>query len=467
MSNHNTKKRPLQSTSILNTNNHNPPRKKRKLTCNHTSERIYPSPRTDKPAPSNTGKDAQIAYRLQMEEYENDEDECFDDNQEDDWDDWGELTYDQPVLNIKPLEPEEVLKRALEKRRIANASKDKFWECGKCEFLNHPSNAQCLSCNMPEMDIIRYALNCTDPLQQCDRCYSFIIPTQYEDHLLDCNPILIHKQARSCIKNQWHCPLTTAEKNAICHVTNSAFTKSEAKGQSNRLLETIKRINIKSELLFGGKEEQQSILNHVLSFLEWKVPITIRVHCRKLIPKLMEDTHYRNLFETGYGSGNNDQNVRKGAESKMFGSVYADAQSPERPKYGCLNINLKDEGCVLAKGYGDGYFVMNDTTVRWRVTMTIKDSFKVNGNCGTLKHCKHLLNELDSEELKEIMYVAIHGRCDDKSKQKAYREIQIHGKIELNRDIYSLNVPHNTKNIQLHKTYEAFCEKNGIKLVWF
>ena len=134
---------------------------------------------------------------------------------------------------------------------------------------------------------------------------------------------------------------------------------------------------------------------------------------------------------------------------------------------GCLNINLKDEGCKLAKQYGDGYFVMNNTTVRWRATLTIKDSFQVNGNCGTLKHNLHLLNQLSEEELKQIIHVACFGRHNEKDKQTAYREIQIHGAVQLNRDIYSFHVPDNHENRKSEGVFEQFCEQNGIKLVWF
>lgn len=134
---------------------------------------------------------------------------------------------------------------------------------------------------------------------------------------------------------------------------------------------------------------------------------------------------------------------------------------------GCLNVNLKEEGCKLAHQYGDGYFVMNNTTIRWRVTMTIKDSFAVNGVVGTLKHNKHLLNQLTTEELKQIIQVAIFGAHNDKDKQTAYREIQIHGPVQLDRDVYSFHVPDNVRNRAKEKEFNEFCEKNGIKLVWF
>ena len=89
------------------------------------------------------------------------------------------------------------------------------------------------------------------------------------------------------------------------------------------------------------------------------------------------------------------------------------------------------------------------------------------GNCGTLKHNLHLLNQLSKDELKQIIQVAIFGKNSDKDKQLAYREIQIHGPVCLKRDIYSFHVPDNIKNRQSEHLFNLFCQRNGIKLVWF
>ena len=157
-----------------------------------------------------------------------------------------------------------------------------------------------------------------------------------------------------------------------------AMSKSTEQNVKTSLMTKLKNIA-------GGKYANQESIDGLHEFMEWRVPMIIRVHCAKLIPLLLKDTHYRNLFEIGKGSGGNDQNRRKLEEGKMFGTVYDKVKAFERPKYGCLNVGLNDEGDLKAKSYGDGYFLMNDTTVRWRATMTIQDSFAVNGNCGTLK----------------------------------------------------------------------------------
>ena len=129
-------------------------------------------------------------------------------------------------------------------------------------------------------------------------------------------------------------------------------------------------------------------------------------------------------------------------------------------------MGLDPAGCIQAMGYGESYFLMNDATVRWRTTMTIQDSFAVNGCCGTVKHCNHLLVQLNDAELKEIIEAALYAKKGGQQ-QTSYREIQIHGPVQFNRDILSMHVPDMPQQRKHQKKYEAFCAKNMMKLVWF
>ncbi len=128
-----------------------------------------------------------------------------------------------------------------------------------------------------------------------------------------------------------------------------------------------------------------------------------------------------------------------------------------------MNIGLAEQGCQKAVSYGDGYFLMNDTTVRWRTTLTHLDSF------GSLKYCNHLLTQLQSGEIQEIVEAALHGgTTTGGSKQSSYREVQIHGPVQLNRDIISVHVPMAHKSDRkLVTKLETFCQRNMCKLVYF
>merc|ERR1711920_1171608 len=101
--------------------------------------------------------------------------------------------------------------------------------------------------------------------------------------------------------------------------------------------------------------------------------------------------------------------------------------------------------------------------------MTVQDSFSVQGECGTVKHCNHLLTQLLPQELKEIIEAALTKKTSTGgANQRAYREIQIHGPVELKRDILSVHVPsHHKKNAKLVQTLERFCQTNMCKLKYF
>ena len=258
----------------------------------------------------------------------------FDDDDEDDggWgdDDDMELLEDgqQKIIHDEDEDAQVMLKRALEKRRIDAADVKKFWKCGKCTFLNHPSRAICMSCRIPQIDIVYHILqtDMKDDVKTCPKCQGVILAEQYEDHIIDCQPLAIDHSSKL---QSWFVQLTSAEKRAITHVQGLAMNKSTEQGIKQQL-------NQKLQKIAGGKYANEESIKKLHEFMEWEVPIIIRVHCAKLIPLLLKDTHYRNLFEIGRGSGGNDQNRRKLEEGKMFDKVYDDAKACEKPKYGMI-----------------------------------------------------------------------------------------------------------------------------------
>eukprot|EP01083_Nonionella_stella_P215414 775316_1 len=385
------------------------------------------------------------------DEFEDEYENC-DENIENDaniCDGWGndELIYDDTQLieqkDYDEEDGQELMRRLKEKRRREQSKIEHFWKCGKCQFLNHPSRPICMMCNMPELDVVHHILQCPKhQLVVCIKCQAYVVPHMYDNHLLDCKPLGAVDNAE---KNQaWYVKLTSCEQNAINHVNDISIKKSN----DNKVVsELLKKICAIDDGLYSS--QSSDVLNKLYEFMEWTVPVTIRIRAATLIPILMKDTHYRSLFEINpmykNGKNYNKNDSRVIAEQAMFGPVYNSATVFERPKYGCLNIGLQPQGCLKAIGYGESYFLMNDATVRWRTTLTIQDSFAVNGNCGTVKHCNHLLIQLQNNELKELIEAALYSKEGGKQ-QSSYREIQIHGPVQLNRDIISLHVPNTSQN---------------------
>eukprot|EP01083_Nonionella_stella_P275362 935134_1 len=226
-------------------------------------------------------------------EFEEDNDGFNDDG--DDWGDDDDLCYDEQktIQHNEEEDCEEILKRALEKRRLAQSKLDSFWKCGKCQFLNHPSRAVCMMCAMPQLDVVHHIMMCPkNELKVCVRCKAYVVPHLYDDHVLDCKPI--GALDNESTNQAWFVKLTVCEQNAINHVNGNAIKKSEDNKHKLKLIDIIAKID-------NGKYQSEipQTLSAMYHFLEWKVPIIIRIHIDQLIPKLLHDTHYRNLFQNG------------------------------------------------------------------------------------------------------------------------------------------------------------------------
>ena len=254
------------------------------------------------------------------------------------------------------------------------------------------------------------------------------------------------------------CRLTHCQRRAIDHVLAKAIYKSaQATGALRALIRKIAH----------GKYawSENSTLAALHRFMASDVPIIIHLDIANTIPLLVKDIKYRSLFELS----RYEEARRVSAESDMFNGAYDKEIPAMRPLYGCLNIGLNKAGQQLAAfAYGDGYFVLNDETVRRRTTMTLADSY-VLPETGTLKHCDHLLKQLTESELEEIVEAALTQMCSTGgAKQMSFREIQIHGQVELDRDIVSLHVPSlHKKNNDTMRSLEEFRKENGCKLVFF
>merc|ERR1719474_2425360 len=210
-------------------------------------------------------------------------DEDFGDDDDDGWGDDVELVFDDQKIDIENREEEDcqaILERALEKRRRAKAKLENFWKCGKCQFLNHPSRAVCMTCTMPQLDVVHHIMSCPEgDLKVCPQCKSFIVPFQFDDHVLDCQPIgaLDNEQTNQ----SWYAKLTPCERKAINHVNALAITQSNQQHR-DKLLSMISTME-------NGKyaDSAEETLAALHQFLEWDCPIIIKVHINKVMEYLL------------------------------------------------------------------------------------------------------------------------------------------------------------------------------------
>jgi|EP00624_Nannochloropsis_granulata_P007413 hypothetical protein len=154
-------------------------------------------------------------------------------------------------------------------------------------------------------------------------------------------------------------------------------------------------------------------------------------------------------------------------EDTLFRQAYQEAKPHERPKYGVLNIYNAQTGVHAAVQYGKSYFELTYAT-RFRATFTPKDSCAVKSDSvGTVEAYAHVMLEWEKEETLHVVEVARRSlalawwrdRGRDRRKEGSkvvvplrgmhpppekaghdFKELQIHGPLELGRDMARLVV---------------------------
>jgi hypothetical protein len=113
-------------------------------------------------------------------------------------------------------------------------------------------------------------------------------------------------------------------------------------------------------------------VHETLNYIRDDAPIIIHIHCDKVLNYLIQDTHYRNQFETKTSSGALDEKIRTAWEDNLFNKIYHDSPPFERVKYGVLNVTNDKEGVRSCWGYGYSYLVLK--LVRLRTTFANMDT---------------------------------------------------------------------------------------------
>eukprot|EP00697_Spironema_sp_BW2_P005344 gnl/Spiro4/17451_TR9283_c0_g2_i1.p1 gnl/Spiro4/17451_TR9283_c0_g2~~gnl/Spiro4/17451_TR9283_c0_g2_i1.p1 ORF type:complete len:648 (+),score=226.29 gnl/Spiro4/17451_TR9283_c0_g2_i1:88-2031(+) len=213
---------------------------------------------------------------------------------------------------------------------------------------------------------------------------------------------------------------------------------------------------------YGDQDTVQAVLRYIRD----KAPITIHVSHDVIINFLLKDTHYRNQFETNTSKGTLSHPTRVGWEDGMFAGIYHDTIPFDRVKYGSLNIVNDPAGVKSAYHYGDCYLQLKG--VRLRTTFAGGDTgCSSNHTLAMCEYYAHICTGFNESELKCLCEVAT-GKVThhDSSCFSQYKEVQIHGPIELSKHVEALVVPTSFRtSAQLPKLQE-FCDKNNCQL-WF
>mmetsp|Transcript_16236 Transcript_16236/g.28362 ORF Transcript_16236/g.28362 Transcript_16236/m.28362 type:complete len:656 (-) Transcript_16236:95-2062(-) len=206
-----------------------------------------------------------------------------------------------------------------------------------------------------------------------------------------------------------------------------------------------------------------------LSWIRELAPILVHLNLDKVGEFLLEDSHYRNQFETNTSSGLLKTSARERWERGLFGTSYDRATAFERPKYGVQNIWNDPLGVQGAIQYGDSYLILKD--VRLRCTLSPQDSANLPARrLAVLDYYAHVMAEYSDKELLETIKVAEKGSEKVGDSKKVieewgkYKEAQLHGEIHLDKHVDRLVV---AERHRPRKAWvERICNKHGWKYSW-
>jgi hypothetical protein len=269
--------------------------------------------------------------------------------------------------------------------------------------------------------------------------------------------LLARSSLRRLSKDDIFNSLETCQQQALKHV------QSKAKQMHHQTLAALE-LRIVHKLGFLREELQQC-----LNYIRDDVPIAIHM-TQYTLSKLVNDTHYRNIFETKIHKSWSYRWSREEWERKLFSSAYDEAKDFDRPKYGCLNVSGDVKGVNAAAMFGSLVITLQPH-VRHRCTFfnTGAACFNDSDTLATNEYYAHVLHRYNDYELTAILNVCKTARMGGSSSTCAtYKEVQIHGPICLATDVQSLSVPGKAKDAgsYLEEMVAAFQKKTQCNILW-
>jgi hypothetical protein len=218
-------------------------------------------------------------------------------------------------------------------------------------------------------------------------------------------------------------------------------------------------------------EKDDSIDNSLVTYIKAKCPININYDYESL-KKMIQDTNYRNQFETGTSSGYLNYEKRTYWENQMFNNIYDKAPAFDRVKYGSLNLNPLELGDTTGSAYGSSYFILKDD-IKSRTTLCVGDSgSNIDSQIKSIVYNFNSVGIMFKSEHRYADLIDYTTLCHQKfninsnhSRYRTYIEAHIHGPVTFKSDIDSvvINIKYITNNkIDEYKNivYE-FANKNN------
>jgi hypothetical protein len=247
--------------------------------------------------------------------------------------------------------------------------------------------------------------------------------------------------------------LTARQQMALSYVMKKS--KIFSKAVKYNLLEKFKML---------GYSETELKLVH--DYVKRDVKTVIHINLTKVLDFILNDTNYRNQFETNISGGSLSKSARDDWEKQLFNGLYLHSEGSEKVKYGALNITNDSSGVRSAHGYGNSYLVLNDAT-KVRTSFVWGDSSLKDLHIANYRNFYPILLYLGNNALDEIVKIAMGKQPCSTIVYGNYIEAQIHGPVRFKEDVDTLVV--NSMFREQHavvQKIEEFCLNNDIAMTF-
>lgn len=339
------------------------------------------------------------------------------------------------------------------------------------EFDTHVSfcrkNPKCPQCG------VRFAVKgsvfdehmkeCKGPQVKCHVCLQQVYEIELDSHLKACATI----DANESRAVAWD-----GEEKAAIGIIRTLLADELTETQLKAVVWTQENSERLSDAAFPTLKERferlgwnETTLRRTLRYIRTEAPIIVHVNVDNCMKFFLSDTHYRNQFETNTSNGTLNHSIRKQWEDRLFNNIYKNSDGFERVKYGVLNVINDPNGVQCCSQYGDSYLVLKDA--RLRCTFAAKDSSCADVIPSSVEHYAHTLAEFSDVELREVVAVATRRKeFGDSRAISTYKELQIHGPLELTKHVEALVLNERYANdTKMLEKADRFCRKANARLI--
>ena len=283
---------------------------------------------------------------------------------------------------------------------------------------------------------------------ECQICFVTFGTSDFEKHSIECmdNQLKIMKNFKPKIENT-ELKLTSVQQS----VMDISIKKSKHYSKNVKEL-------LKSKIISMGYGKKDI---HLVEKYFKQTKTIVHFGAEKIMGLLCNDTHFRNLFEVHATGGSSNHSIRTEWENNMFRSMYKEVEPFDKVKYGTINIFSSNYGVRSAQGYGTSYLILKDHNQE-RITYVHGDSSHKEMHIGSYKGFYHIIYYLRDNTLKALLEKIINNVEPTNPISFPYIEAQIHGELQLNRDIEKVVIPDNLSNkLDIIDNVRRFCDKNN------